>query len=112
MVLRFQWMDIEQDLTIYDKDKETLLDLILDWEANCINAGKEMSLQPRFYYMHNNEVQWLDLGGNFSSICFTHQPSSSITGQIFFLHPAKKETSFTFVIQPQWVSTRIRNPNF
>ena len=60
MVLRFQWMDIEQDLTIYDKDKETLLDLILDWEAECAKAGKEMPLQARFYYLFNNEVQWLD----------------------------------------------------
>ena len=30
VVLRFQWMDIEQDLIVYDKDRETLLDLILD----------------------------------------------------------------------------------
>ena len=60
VVLRFQWKEVIQDLIVYDKDRETLLDLILDWEAECVKAGKEMPLQPRFYYMYNNEVQWLD----------------------------------------------------
>ena len=53
-----------------------------------------------------------DLGRDFSFICFTHQLLSFISGQIFFLHPTKKGADFTFVIQPQWVSTWIRNPNF
>jgi hypothetical protein len=60
VVLSFQWKEVIQDLIVYDKDRETLLDLILDWEAECVKWGKEMPLQPRFFYMYNNEVQWLD----------------------------------------------------
>ena len=59
VILRFKWKDNEQDLTVYDKDRETLLDLILDWKSVYIRVGKEVPLQPRFYYLYNNKVQWL-----------------------------------------------------
>ena len=44
-------MGSEVNLTVPDKDRETILDLIIDRENVSINSGKNMPRHPRFAYV-------------------------------------------------------------
>ena len=51
MVLCFKWLSVEVDLDVNDKDKVNLLDLIMNWEDECIKTNKLISKNPSFAYV-------------------------------------------------------------
>jgi hypothetical protein len=51
VVLRFKWLCVEVDLNVDDKDKVTLLDLVMDWEDECIKTNKLIPKTPSFAYV-------------------------------------------------------------
>ena len=51
MVLCFEWLCVEVDLDVNDKDKVDLLDLIIDWEDEFIKTNKIIPKNPPFAYV-------------------------------------------------------------
>ena len=50
MVLRFKWLCVEVDMEVDDKDKVNLLDLVMDWEDECIKTNKLIPKNPSFAF--------------------------------------------------------------
>ena len=51
VVLRFKQLCVEVDLDVNDKDKVNLLDLIMDWENECIKTNNLIPKNPSFVYV-------------------------------------------------------------
>ena len=51
MVICFKWLCVEVDLDVNDKDIKNLLDLIMDWEDECIKTNKFIPKNPSFAYV-------------------------------------------------------------
>ena len=51
VVLRFKWLCVEVDLDVHEKDKVTLLDLVMGWEDECIKTKKLIPKNPLFVYV-------------------------------------------------------------